>query len=349
VAAAELYRAFLIDVRRRFAQDHPWTLHWAFEPADSPFAEEIAADSPAFAQTGGDLGARMAAAIARAIDGGFRRVVLIGSDVPHLGVERVVEAFEMLGGGARLVLGPAEDGGYYLVGARELVPPVFGGISWGGPRVLAETLRAAGLAKLPVKVVDSSGFASYSTIALGIKYAVDHGARVINLSIAGDSASATLQNAINYAWNNNVVVVAAAGNNANTVLQYPAACEHVVAVSATEPDDSRAAFSSYGSYITLSAPGDGIWTTQRDLANPYGSWRGTSFASPIVAGVAALMASANSSLSNTQIVSLLKQTADDVGAAGYDTSFGYGRINAFRAVSAANAEPRTIGRSSPGN
>ncbi|MEY2430056.1 MAG: thermitase [Verrucomicrobiota bacterium] len=198
---------------------------------------------------------------------------------------------------------------------------------------------AYGCSVLPVKVVDASGFASYSTIAQGIKYAVDHGARVINLSVAGDSTSATLQSAINYAWNNNVVVVAAAGNNANTVPQYPAACDHVIAVSATEPDDSLAGFSSYGSYITVSAPGDNIWTTQKDLSNPYGAWRGTSFASPIVAGVAALVASANPSLSNTQIVALLKQTADDVGVAGYDTSFGFGRINAFRAVSAANSAP----------
>ncbi len=226
---------------------------------------------------------------------------------------------------------PADDFGHGTAVAGTIVADGNNGMGVAGV--------AYGCSVLPVKVVDASGFASYSTIAQGIKYAVDHGARVINLSIAGDSSSITLQNAINYAWNNNVVVVAAAGNNANTVLQYPAACEHVVAVAATEPDDSRAAFSSYGSYITLSAPGDGIWTTQRDLANPYGSWRGTSFASPIVAGVAALMASANSSLSNTQIVSLLKQTADDIGTSGYDTSFGYGRINAFRAVSAANAEP----------
>ena len=198
---------------------------------------------------------------------------------------------------------------------------------------------AYGCSVLPVKVVDSSGFASYSSIAQGIKYAVDHGARVINMSIAGDSPSTTLQGAIDYAWSNNVVLVAAAGNNANTLLQYPAACEHVVAVSATEPDDSLASFSSYGGFITLSAPGDNMWTTQRELSNPYGAWRGTSFASPVVAGVALLAASANPSLSNTQIVSLLEQTADDLGVAGYDISFGYGRINAFRAVSAASAAP----------
>jgi thermitase len=194
---------------------------------------------------------------------------------------------------------------------------------------------AFGCSLLPVKVVDSSGFAPYSTVAQGIHFAVDQGARIINLSIAGASSSLTLQEAINYAWERNVIVVAAAGNNGTADLQYPASCQHVVSVSATEPDDSRAPFSSYGNHIALSAPGDNIWTTQRDLGNPYGSWRGTSFASPVVAGVAALVASANASLSNTQIVSLLEQTADDLGTPGGDPFFGYGRVNAFRAVSLA--------------
>jgi subtilisin family serine protease len=201
---------------------------------------------------------------------------------------------------------------------------------------------AFGCAVLPVKVVDSSGFASYSCVAQGIKYAVDHGARVINLSIAGDTPSSTLQSAIDYAWSNNVVVVAAAGNNGDSTPQYPAACAHVVGVSATEPDDSLATFSSYGSFVALAAPGDNIWTTQRDLSNPYGAWRGTSFASPIVASAAALIAAANPTLSNTQIVSVLETAADDLGLPGYDPSFGFGRVNAFRAVALATSEPGSI-------
>ena len=199
-----------------------------------------------------------------------------------------------------------------------------------------------GCMMLPVKVVDATGFATYSAIAQGIHYAVDHGARVINISIAGNSASTTLQNALNYAWSNNVVVVVAAGNNGNSLPQYPAACDHAVAVSATETNDTLATFSSYGSFVTLAAPGDNIWTTQRDLTNPYGSWRGTSFSSPIVAGTAALIASVNPTLSNTQITSLLEQTVDDVGQPGYDTSFGYGRVNASRAVTTANNLPPAL-------
>jgi uncharacterized repeat protein (TIGR02543 family) len=201
---------------------------------------------------------------------------------------------------------------------------------------------AFGARALPVKVMDSSGFAVYSCIAQGIRYAVDQGARVINLSLVGNTPSQTLQDAIDYAWSNNVVVVAAAGNNASAVPKYPAACNHVVAVSATDADDSLAPFSNYGSHLSLAAPGDGIWTTQADLSRPYGSWRGTSLASPIVAGVAALVASANPSLSNAQIVSILEQTADDLGSLGYDVLFGYGRVNASSAVAAASREPGAL-------
>lgn len=201
---------------------------------------------------------------------------------------------------------------------------------------------AYGCSVLPVKVMDNNGFAPYSTIAAGIKYAVDNGARVINLSIAGTSQSATLQEAIDYAWSNNVVVVAAAGNSADTTIQYPAACNHVLSVSSTSPGDALSYFSSYGSYVKISAPGETIWTTQNTLTTPYGAWRGTSFASPVVASVAALVLSANPTLSNDQVVSLLEQSADDLGTPGYDTSFGYGRVNALRAVSAACSAPGAI-------
>jgi subtilisin family serine protease len=197
---------------------------------------------------------------------------------------------------------------------------------------------AFGCSVLPVKVMDATGAASHSTIAQGIEFAIQQGARIINLSLAGDWPSSTLQNAINDAWSNNVIVVAAAGNNGSTVPQYPGACEHVLAVAASEPDDSRAWFSSYGAYVTLFAPGDTIWTTQRDTNNPYGAWSGTSFSSPVVAGVAALLLSVQPLLSNTQVVQLLEQTADDLGSPGYDSTFSYGRVNAFRAVSAVNPQ-----------
>ena len=187
---------------------------------------------------------------------------------------------------------------------------------------------------MPIKVMNSSGFAAYSAIAQGIRFAVDRGAQVINISITGTSASATLQDAINYAWNSNVVVVAAAGNNASNIPLYPAMCSNVVAVSASLADDSLAGFSSYGRHIALAAPGNAIWSTTRDLITGYSAWSGTSFASPVVAGVAALIVTARPALSSRQIVSILEQTADDVGEPGFDPLFGYGRVNAARAIDA---------------
>ena len=216
---------------------------------------------------------------------------------------------------------------------------VAGTVIAGGNNGIGVAGVAFGCTVLPVKVMDASGTASHSTIAQGIEYAVQQGARIINLSLGGDWPSSTLQNAVNDAWSNNVVVVAAAGNNGSTLPQYPGACDHVLAVAASEPDDARSWFSSYGPYVTLYAPGDNIWTTQRDLTNPYGAWSGTSFSSPVVAGVAALVLSLNPSLSNTQIVDVLKQTADDLGPAGYDSMFAYGRVNAFRAVNAVSPAP----------
>ena len=198
-----------------------------------------------------------------------------------------------------------------------------------------------GCSILPVKVLDAGGYAAYSTIASGINYAANQGARVISISISGSSASSTLQNAVNYAWGKNCIIVAAAGNNGANTAMYPAACANVMGISATEADDTRATFSNYGNHIAVAAPGNVIWTTQNDNTYPYGGWWGTSLATPVVAGLAGLIASANTSLSNSQIVSLIKNNADDLGPTGFDSSFGWGRINARRAVAAATGGTQT--------
>ena len=150
--AAMLYRAFLEDLGARFARDSRWVLHWAFSPAGSAFAADFAADSRSFPQVEGDLGARMSAAIDRVLRCGARRAVLIGSDVPQISADVVEEAFRWLADGADLVLGPAEDGGYYLIGSRS-VPPVFDDVPWGSDTVLAATLDAARRAALRTQLV----------------------------------------------------------------------------------------------------------------------------------------------------------------------------------------------------
>lgn len=186
---------------------------------------------------------------------------------------------------------------------------------------------------MPLGVVDANDSAAYSHVAAAIEYAADHGARVINISVGGPHPSSTLQEAVDYAWKKGVVIFSSAMNESTTALYYPAACAHVVAVSATDSNDHLADFSNYGNWIALAAPGTNILTTMN--GGGYGLWTGTSFASPIVAGVAALCLAANPSLTNAALVSLLEQTADDIGAPGYDSSFGWGRINAYRAVRAA--------------
>lgn len=188
---------------------------------------------------------------------------------------------------------------------------------------------------MPLKVTGAAGTTSHSLLAEAITYAADHGARVINMSFASTSCTATLQSAIDYAWSKNVVIVASAGNYASNLPQYPAACTNVVAVTATQADDTLASWSSYGSHVAVTAPGVTIWTTNKD--GNYGAWSGTSFASPIVAGVAALVASVNPELTGAEVVDILKSTADDVGAAGFDEYFGHGRVNASLAVQAAKA------------
>lgn len=193
---------------------------------------------------------------------------------------------------------------------------------------------------MPLVVVDNTDFAAYSNIAAAIQYAADHGVRIINISIGGTSASATLQSAVDYAWSKGAVVFASAMNNSNSDPNYPAACNHVVAVGATDSTDKLATFSNYGSWVTLSAPGTNILTTMN--GGGYGYWNGTSFSSPIVAGVAALMLAANPALTSAQVVSILEQTADDLGDPGYDATFGWGRVNAYRAVMAARPAPAPV-------
>jgi subtilisin family serine protease len=183
---------------------------------------------------------------------------------------------------------------------------------------------------MPVRVSDTSGVGTWSAIASGLNWAADRGAKVANLSFAVQSSSTT-QTAAQYFRNKGGVVVNSAGNYG--VLDPTAASDALVSVSATDSTDTLASWSSYGPYVDLSAPGVGIWTTT--VGGGYGAVSGTSFSSPLTAGVAALMMAANPALSPSQIVSLLKSTAVDLGATGSDYYFGSGRVNAGAAVLAA--------------
>lgn len=193
------------------------------------------------------------------------------------------------------------------------------------------------VAILPVKVLGADNTGSYSAIASGINYAADQGARIINLSLGGTSSSRTLQSAVSYAWNKGCVLVAAAGNNGSSAAFYPAAYSQTLAVSALNPGDVLPSWSNYGSYVDISAPGENITTTT--AGGGYITISGTSFASPLVAGTAALALSMDPTLSNSAVVSLLTGNADDLGAAGYDIYYGAGRLNSAKVAAGAVKVP----------
>jgi subtilisin family serine protease len=232
-------------------------------------------------------------------------------------------------------------GGYnYLGGSTSDTYDVLGHGTAVAGVIGADTNNSNGVAGLgwnttimPLVVVSSSNYATYADIASAMNYAADHGAKVISMSLGGTSYSSTLQSAVDYAWSRGLVVVAAAGNNSSSAGFYPAALNNVVAVSATDGSDNLASFSNFGNWITVAAPGTYIQTTNN--GGGYGNWQGTSFSAPHVSALAALVFAKNPALTNSQVVNILKNNSDDLGAAGFDTTYGWGRINAFRAVQAA--------------
>ena len=208
----------------------------------------------------------------------------------------------------------------------------------------AGVAAVAGQSKImPIRVTDLSGMGYYGMIAQGIVYAADHGARVANASFRALPSSLTVQNAAQYMKNKGGLVVVSGGNTG--IQESYTQTTTMIPVSATDGNDARASWSSYGNYIALAAPGAGIWTTSR--GGGYGAVSGTSFSSPVTAGVVALMMAAKSTLANTQVESLLYSTAVDLGAAGRDPYYGYGRVNAARAVQAAAGATETADTQAP--
>lgn len=180
------------------------------------------------------------------------------------------------------------------------------------------------------KVLNNSGSGTLAKIANGITWAADNGAKVINMSLGGTSGSTALQNAVNYAWNKGVVVVAAAGNSNTTAANYPAYYTNAIAVAATDQNDARASFSNYGSWVDIAAPGVDVGSTY--INSQYVYMSGTSMASPHVSALAALVWSSSYGTSATAVRSRLISTADA-------TTTGFGsypvkRINARQAVAA---------------
>jgi subtilisin family serine protease len=184
---------------------------------------------------------------------------------------------------------------------------------------------------MPIRISALDGTATYSAMASGLIWAADHGARVANISYKASNSS-TVASAASYFQSKGGIVVAAAGNEA--FFDASADNPNILTVAATDANDQLTLWTNTGNNIDLAAPGTVFSTFP---GGSYNSASGTSVSSPVVAGAAALVLSVKPSLTGTQVQNILKQGADDLGSAGWDTGYGWGRVNVGRAVSMASA------------
>lgn len=178
---------------------------------------------------------------------------------------------------------------------------------------------------LPVKVLNASGSGAYSTIASGIRYAADKGAKVINLSLGGAAGSTTLQDAITYANSKGALLACGAGGSNSSTPMYPAYYTPCVAVAATDQNDNKASFSSYGTWVDTSAPGVSIYTTYWN--NTYSTLSGGSFSTGYVSGLAGLLFSQGRTQSDVRTRLTAATYTDPVNSTLIPR-----RINAYKAV-----------------
>ena len=178
---------------------------------------------------------------------------------------------------------------------------------------------------LPIRVLDSLGSGDSKDVSKAVRFAVDSGVRVINLSLCGSTESTSLTAAIQYAVDRNVLVVAAAGNGAaDSTPKWPGASDLTIAVTAVDRYNSVTSFDQRGDYIDIAAPGSSILST---ASNDYKIQSGTSMAAAFVSGAAALLFAAQPSITAAQVRDVLQRTATDIGAPGRDTTFGHGLVN----------------------
>jgi len=190
-----------------------------------------------------------------------------------------------------------------------------------------------GCSLMPVKVLGADGTGTTSAVASGIIWATDHGARVISMSLAGTTGTSTLQSAVQYAHSHGVVLVAAAGNYGNSSPTYPAAYAEVLSVAGTDPSDALYSWSTYGSWVKLAAPGCN-YTTGRN--GWYGSFCGTSAATPAVAGIVGLAFSYAPAATNSTVESTVESNSIRLGSA-----VAYGRVDAYAALVGLGAPAAT--------
>ena len=206
--------------------------------------------------------------------------------------------------------------------------------------IIAATLNndvgVAGLAQISIaaeKALDAGGWGTEDDLASAIIHAVDQGADILSNSWSSYGESALIHEAVQYAYEHDVLIVAAAGNDAGSTELYPAAYDEVIAVTATDQYDDPAWWTNFGDWVELAAPGVDIYSTVWNDGYTYMS--GTSMSTPHVAGVAALILSKFPNMTRDRARLQLRFTADDLGDSGFDHYYGYGRVNARRAVEQA--------------
>ncbi|HYS71404.1 MAG TPA: S8 family serine peptidase [Thermoplasmata archaeon] len=219
------------------------------------------------------------------------------------------------------------SGVYHGTGVSGVIAAVTDNGQWiaGTAQVSLMALRALG----------SNGQGSSFNTSQAIRWAVDHGAKIINLSLGTNETfggPTDIELAINYAWSKGALIVAAAGNAGSGTLDYPARLPNVVSVAAIDRSGSRAYFSNYGPGLDFAAPGDEIWTLNGN--NDVHALRGTSFSAPFVSAAAALLLSVDRNLTNVDLWNILNSTAVQPSGSGYNTIYGWGVVNVWNAINA---------------
>ena len=194
---------------------------------------------------------------------------------------------------------------------------------------------------MPIKVLSFDGYGQDTEIADGVQWSADNGANVISMSLGGGGYVSYFDNAISYAHSIGAVVLAASGNDNTGTISYPSGYEDCISVGALSPCNERKSTSScdgenywgsnYGNGLNFLSPGVRIHTTTNS-GGYTSTFNGTSSACPHAAGIAGLIFSADRTLSSEAVKFIMEESADDLGAEGYDIQTGYGRVNAFNAL-----------------
>lgn len=191
-----------------------------------------------------------------------------------------------------------------------------------------------------LKALNSAGGGDFNTVARAVRYAADNGAKIINMSFGAVDNYPDLSNAVNYALDRQITIVAAVGNNHGQGIFYPAAYNQVIAVSSVSDGGQISTFSNYGTGVDLSAPGENILMAGLSAnSNNYVRGSGSSFAAAEVTGVVSLLLALYPNLSPAQVSSILKNTAVSLTNDQNDIYVGAGRVDAGRAI---NYRPRNL-------